>query len=56
MDMDTNIDNDVSPPLVKCEPEPEQAQLKSMSRLKDDMDDVASAPIKSLRKFQRMES
>ncbi len=41
VDMDTNIDNDVSPPLVKCEPEPEQAQLKSIARLKDDMDAVA---------------
>ncbi len=56
VDMDTDIDEDVSPPLVKCEPEPEQAQMKSMSRLKDDTDDVASAPIKSLRKLQRMES
>ncbi|PBK91991.1 hypothetical protein ARMGADRAFT_1013739 [Armillaria gallica] len=56
VDMDTDIDDDVSPPLVKCEPEPEQAQLKSMSRLKDDTDGVASAPIKSLRKLQRMES
>ncbi len=51
-----NIDDDVSPLLVKCEPEPEQAQLKSISRLKDDTDDVASAPIKSLCKLQKMES
>ncbi|KAK0435851.1 hypothetical protein EV421DRAFT_1833839 [Armillaria borealis] len=56
MEMDMDIDEDVSVPLVKYEPEPEQAQMKAMSRLKDDTDDVASAPIKSLRKLQRMES
>ncbi|KAK0462147.1 hypothetical protein IW261DRAFT_1528598 [Armillaria novae-zelandiae] len=56
MDSDTDIRRDVTVPLVKCEPEPEPAQMKAMSQLKDDADDIASAPIKSLRKLQRMES
>ncbi|KAK0479464.1 hypothetical protein EDD18DRAFT_1468731 [Armillaria luteobubalina] len=58
LDMDTGIDihEDVTVRLVKREPEPEPARMKAMSLLKDDTDDIASAPIKSLRKLQRMES
>ncbi|KAK0191794.1 hypothetical protein F5146DRAFT_1050332 [Armillaria mellea] len=56
MDTDADIHEDVTATSVKCEPEPEPAQMKAMSRSKDDVDNVASAPIKSLRKLQRMES
>ncbi|KAK0205762.1 hypothetical protein DFS33DRAFT_1309525 [Desarmillaria ectypa] len=58
MDIGTDMDEDATVSFVKREPEPEQVQVKAMSRLKglkDDADDIASAPIKSLRKLQRME-